>query len=294
MATRRLTVFGVVAVGVVVVTAAALLLGRSAPATHEQAQATALRAHAQLLPAAVEFGDRLNAQVVAIVDPTKIDPHRLRVSQSFAPLAVLGPTRTRILTGGPVDAVVLTTPLACLDEACVSTTGVRSVTLPAVQVTAPGRGTVGALALRWPTLSVQGRVTRSALASTSTALRADASPPAVSYRISPSALAWLLTGAAVLLAAAAVALGAREVGRLLAARRRPAQDAVAHALTLVREAEERPPPDRRRALDLLARALPGDGGATAVRDLAWSEPEPRSADLSALVERLETGSSGTK
>jgi hypothetical protein len=293
VAPRRLTILAAVVAGVVVAAAAVILLGRDAPGTPEQAPVTPIRGRAQLLPASVEFGDQLNAQVAVIVDPAKIDPHRVRVSESFAPLTVLGPTRTRIVAEGSMDAVALSTPIACLDQACVSTTGVRSVTLPAVRVTVT-EGRTAPLTLHWPVLSVQGRVAKSALASAATALHADASPPAVSYRISPSTLAWLLIAAAGLLAGAAIALTAREIQRVLAARRRTSEDEVTRALALVRDAERRPAPDRRRALDLLARVLRGDRTAAEVRDLAWSEPEPGSGDLSALVERLEIGGDGSK
>ena len=61
------------------------------------------------------------------------------------------------------------------------------------------------------------------------------------------------------------------------------------ALALAREAEQRPPPDRRRALGLLARLLgPRDPRlADAADDLAWSAPAPTSDALAELVTQVE-------
>ena len=61
------------------------------------------------------------------------------------------------------------------------------------------------------------------------------------------------------------------------------------ALALAREAEQRPPPDRRRALGLLARLLgPRDPRlAGAADDLAWSAPAPTSDELAELVTEVE-------
>ena len=61
------------------------------------------------------------------------------------------------------------------------------------------------------------------------------------------------------------------------------------ALALAREAEQRPPPDRRRALGLLARLLgPRDPDlADAADELAWSAPAPTSDALGELVTQVE-------
>jgi hypothetical protein len=287
VAPRRLIV--VVTATAVVAAAAAIVVARDKPdATAQVTPATSVRGQAELVPSEVEFGDRLEAQVVAIVDPKRIDPYRLRVSQSFAPLTQLGPTETKVVTQGQVDEVTTTTPLACLEQACVSPSGTQHVTLSPARIVAPEGGAIRTITLRWPTLVVQGRVTKSALADGAASLRANTSPPAVSYRITPSTLAWLLTAAAALSAAAAAVLACLELLRLRATRRRPADDPLTHALALVRDAEQRPPPDRRRALDLLAQVLHGDRGAETVRDLAWSEPEPEPAQLSSVVDRLES------
>ncbi|HEY3541246.1 MAG TPA: hypothetical protein VGK79_01780, partial [Gaiellaceae bacterium] len=69
-------------------------------------------------------------------------------------------------------------------------------------------------------------------------------------------------------------------------------DELERALRLVREAEARPPADRRRALGLLARLLDARDGrlAGAARTLAWSRPEPEPAAVDDLVDDVRHGS----
>jgi len=66
-------------------------------------------------------------------------------------------------------------------------------------------------------------------------------------------------------------------------------DELARALRLVREAEERPVPDRRRALALLARLLRNRDAelGDAASDLAWKEPAPERQAVDALVAEVE-------
>jgi hypothetical protein len=97
----------------------------------------------------------------------------------------------------------------------------------------------------------------------------------------------IVGGLAAAGAAALVALEALGLGR----RRRRAVDAdeLARALRLVREAEQRPITDRRRALALLARLLPSGDGAhgSAATELAWSRPAPEPQALEALAAQVE-------
>jgi hypothetical protein len=65
-------------------------------------------------------------------------------------------------------------------------------------------------------------------------------------------------------------------------------DPYARALALAREAEHRPPADRRRALALLGR-LAGDRETAAA---AWSAPDPTPERLAAIVDRLERNGDG--
>jgi hypothetical protein len=68
-------------------------------------------------------------------------------------------------------------------------------------------------------------------------------------------------------------------------------DELERALRLAREAELRPPPDRRRAAGLLARLLGERNAALAgsASDLAWREPQPEPGALESLVGDVERG-----
>lgn len=282
MAARRLSAIAAVAAATAVAATLVVVIGHDAP-SGGTAPPVALHARAELSPAAVEFGDEIEARVVAVVDAGRVDMHRIVVDENLTPLTELGPTTRSVTRRGRLATLLLTTPVSCLTDACVNATGQVRLTLPRVRISAPGR----ALTLRWPPLTVSGRVTRADLASSSTALRADASPPPVTYRLSAATLATLLSVLAAVLAIVAVAVGGREAVRASAARRRRDHDALTRALVFVREAKERPVPDRRRALELLDRVLRGTRAD--VRDLAWSEPAPTSAQLASLVDELQDG-----
>ena len=112
-------------------------------------------------------------------------------------------------------------------------------------------------------------------------------PPPTSYNVQPGLLRALLLGAAALLVAAAVVLLVPLLRRLVPAprdNRTPLQ----RALDLVRASLTRPPADRRRALDLLARVVGRDRSRAAL-DLAWSRPAPDPARIESLVESVEPG-----
>lgn len=276
MATRRLTIVAP-AVAALVAVAAVLVISHSTTAVHEHAP---LRMHAVLRPAQVEFGDAVTAQVVATIDAKNAG--RVHIAQSLAPLTQLGEPRLRVVREGSLAVVVQTTEAACLTQACVSDSGTRTVTLP------PARVTIGSStsSLAWSQLTVRGRTTNAEVAASTTALRADASPPLVTYAISPALLAWLFGVAAALLAALAIAIFGREAARALNTRRRRADDPLARALLLARESEHRLPADRRVALDLLARVLHREP-STAIRDAAWSKEDPSPSAVSAIADDVE-------
>jgi hypothetical protein len=113
----------------------------------------------------------------------------------------------------------------------------------------------------------------------------------VSYRVAPGRLATALTIAAVVLAVAGVLLAGWAAATLVRRRRAQARrlTGLERALVLAREAESRPPADRRRALGLLARLLGGRHGRLAdeAEELAWSAPSPQPAALAELVTQVE-------
>jgi hypothetical protein len=111
-------------------------------------------------------------------------------------------------------------------------------------------------------------------------------PPPISYNIRPSLLRALLLGAVVLLLAIAVAIAWPLLRRLVP---EPHDDRtpLQRALDLVRASLSRPPPDRRRALDLLARSVGREPASDEALELAWSRPDPEPKRVEQLVERVE-------
>ena len=239
----------------------------------------------------VQFAGAIRIHVVVLLDATRVRPESLRIVDDLAPLTSLTPGRTTRTTRGDTITVTLERTFSCLSSSCVSPTGDATPALPPVKATVATLvgETLGTKAA-WPVLHVQGRVSKADLGRSRPPFRADTTPAPPSYRLAPSTLAWLLYGAAVALALAAAALAVHEA-RGLARRRRgePTVDELERALRLAREAESRPPPDRRRALGLLARLLDRrdrrlSGTAS---ELAWAEPEPERAALATFVADVE-------
>ena len=103
-----------------------------------------------------------------------------------------------------------------------------------------------------------------------------------------AALAGLIVAA--LLAAAGVLVAGATAAAMY--RRRQTSDPLTgleRALALARDAERRPAPDRRRALELLARLLGSRDPSLAdeAGQLAWSEPAPTPDALEGLVADVE-------
>ncbi len=111
-------------------------------------------------------------------------------------------------------------------------------------------------------------------------------PPPTSYTIRPRLLRALLFGGAALLVAGAALLLAPLAKRLVP-EPRDDRTQLQRALDLVRASVTRGAGDRRRALDLLARAL-GHDRARAALELAWSRPQPDAGRIESLVESVES------
>jgi hypothetical protein len=275
----------IAAVAVAAAVTAVLLLGRAVP-LHGVRPATALVVRASFDPPAAQFGDRVVARVVVLADRGVLDTSKLQVTEDVAPLTTLGPAEVSRTTRGRLLVVSYELPTVCVTEQCLA----KRLRLPAARAEAPRRGGgVVRVETAWPVLEMGGRVTAADLAQSRPPFRSDTSAPSVTYRIAPATLSFLLDLAAALLAAAGVALAAWQAAGLLRRRRASdTRDELERALALVREAEARPPEDRRRAVGLLARLLrprnerlAGDAG-----DLAWSEPKPAPDELAALAERV--------
>ena len=239
----------------------------------------------------VQFAGAIRIHVVVLLDGTRVRPGSLRIVDDLAPLTSLSPGRTTRTTRGNTITVALARTFSCISSSCVSATGDATPALPPVTATVL---TLGGQTLRasamWPTLHVRGRVAKADLGRSHPPFRADTTPAPPSYRLAPSTLAWLLDALAVALALTAAALAVSEARRLARRRRgEPAVDELERALRLAREAENRPPPDRRRALGLLARLLDArdrrlSGTAS---ELAWAKPEPERDALATFVTDVE-------
>lgn len=232
----------------------------------------------------VQFGDVVHAHV-AVLAAEGVSAGSVRVTEDLAPLTPVSPLR--VARHG--DVVEVTRSFLCLGSACVSDRGDATPKLAPVQVMARIGDRSVHVVRPWPVLHVRGRVTSADLAGASPPFRASLVPPAASYTVAPSTLAWLLDALAIVLAVGALALVALHVRRRSSRRRAPRADELARAVRLAREAETRPAPDRRRAVGLLARVLRSRDArlAAAARDLAWARPQPERDELEALVGDVE-------
>lgn len=242
-----------------------------------------------LTPAAVSFGDTVLARIDVIVDPDMVRPETVHTVYSLAPLTLLAPPVAHRVVRGRTTVVTYELRAACLSDQCVSAAGRARPTLDPARADAVRRdGARVGSAISWPQLEIVGRVSAADVAAARPPFRVDTSVPAVTYRIAPATLARLLDIAAALLVAAGLTLGAFALRHRAAA---PATrgDALQRALALARASRERPGPDRRSALGLVARLLtPRDRQlARTVDDLAWSRPTPTPERLTDVLDEVE-------
>jgi hypothetical protein len=158
--------------------------------------------------------------------------------------------------------------LQCLDAACVPGPGPRRLHVGGVDVVIVPRATAAQVAKPLRSFRRQTQV------------------PPPRYRIRPGLLRLLLGVAALVLLAAALLLLA-PLARRLVPERRDERTPLERALDLVRGSLARDPADRRRALDLLARALGRRRETRDALDLAWSRPVPDETSVETLLQRVE-------
>jgi hypothetical protein len=184
---------------------------------------------------------------------------------------------TARVTGGPTPSFVpftvrshhgSTYVLQCLDPACVPGPGPRRIRIGAA------------------TAVIVPSTTAAQVAHPLRSFRRQTAVPAPSYRVRPGLLKTLLFVAAAVLVALAILIAYPAVRRLIPEpvdERTPLQ----RALDLVRASIGRDGDDRRRALDVLGRALAEDAQAHDALGLAWSRPEPPPERVAKLVEQVE-------
>ncbi len=243
--------------------------------------AVVVSAHLSVTPTTAGVGTRVTAQAVVTVDSKVVDPATLRVAFGVAPLAALGPVQR--------NGLRFSVTAACLDEGCVPDATSRTVRLVPFRVTGHLRdGSTFNRTFRWPAIVLAPQVPASALRG-SPKLRRETTAPPPDYAVAPRTLAAALDAAAAVLALALAAAVVILRRRVLRRRAVLARDPLDRALALVRESAARPPADRRRALNLLARVLDGRrGGLVApVDELAWSRPQPSSEAAEELADSIE-------
>lgn len=266
--------------------AALLALSHGATGTIE-APSAALLARASFDPPAVAFGDHITATIAIEIDRSRARTQTLRVRYNLAPLQPIGAPRTIRLTRGDVELMTIAVPVACISDACLAAGGVAQLRLAAVEASIATAAGVRTASVAWPPLAVRDRVEAADVKAAQPPLEADASPLPASYRVAPATLASVLEVASALLGLAAVGLAAWQLELLARRRRKATEGRLARAIRLARSAQALRAPERRRALELLARALPrGELQREATR-LAWSEPTPEPAELELLVAAIE-------
>ena len=235
------------------------------------------------------FGDRVEAEIVVVIDPAVVDAASVRVDQEFAPYEVAGRATVARSVSGGVGVVRFTYPLRCLREGCDALSSRGVVELPTGRVLyrfAAARGTAVS-PLDWPPFEVVSRVSSEDVERIRWRA-AEATLPPVTPRVDPAVLVGLVLLLAALLAGSALWL----VQRVWLLPRTSAQDdgpvgdprtRLEQALLQLREASRNgDSPLRRRALERVALELAAVGRpdlADAARGLAWSPGEATAGTL---------------
>jgi hypothetical protein len=272
-----------------------LWLSRSGDDAAARRAPETLAVSARVTPDVHTFGEPVVATVEVVADASFIKPDTVRVETDFEPYEVAGrPTVEREVIDG-IARVVFTYPLRCLREGCdaAAARGVAQlepgfVHYRFVEGSGPGRHI-----LDWPPFEVASRVSPAAVEQ----LRWRASDtvlPAVTTRLGPGGLAAVLIAVAAVLTGIALWL-ARRLWRTeregVVEDERVARSPLERALDLVL-ADSRngaASPDRRRALERLARELTNvgqDGLAGDARALAWAPRATTGDDVAGLARRV--------
>jgi len=288
---RRAVVVLVAASLAVAVVVAGLLLRRGGRPPGEPS-ANPLTVTTTLDPRRAFFGDPDVARVDVRYDPRSVAPQSIRIQSDFAPFAEVG--APSVTDSGSDTAAVRTYrfTLLCLTDACLPLQGARDERPGPVVATGFSHGRTVSVRGRWRPVSVSSRLTKADL-SGRIRFRHTASLPAP-FGVSTRLLAGLLLAAGALLVAAAAALIRPAWRRRLRDARRRTLTPIELALAYARDSAGRTnPADRRKALELLAKAVEAGGDpalAGISRESAWAEPPPtpaRSLELADEAERSQ-------
>ena len=253
-------------------------------------------------PSVHEFGEPVVAELVLVADTEVVRPETVRVDPDFTPYEAAGPGQVERIEAGKSVRWRYRYPLRCLREGCAPIGDRRTFEFPLTAVAyrfqlSPGPAN---LLVEWPSFEVTARVPDAALAAR--AWRADVTAvPEPSYRSSPGVLAAALLGGTAGFALLGVGLAWRlsrwrELVAIEAAQEQePTLAPLERALELARQASrDGDPPDRRRALERVARELGSRGLpdlADRARALAWASgaADPAAIDELARDARAADG-----
>ena len=277
------------------VAAAAVVLALDAGGSVAPAPRSAISVQAAMSPAAVHFGDTVDARAVVVLDPARVDAASVRLVPRFLSYRVAQAVRA-VQNAGKATTVSYSLVLECLGAGCAP--GRPQVVLqfpPALLRYTTTSGAPGRYAFPWPSITVASRLDDADRANPYASLRTDTTPPPVSYDVSPGPLSdGLVAGSGVLVLVAGALLWA-------AFRRRTAPrvvhaaatvDPLEEALRLVREiaGDGHRPELRRLALQRLVTELRATGRAELAESagqLAWSDGPPSPGRAKELADRVE-------
>jgi hypothetical protein len=251
-------------------------------------------------PSRYRFGDPLVAEVRLVIDRARVDPATVVSVPVFRPFQRVGPVEVEREDLGDTSILRFLYPLQCVTRGCIPEGSERVLELPLGLVRyTPREGDNVTLPLSFPSVTVGTRLSDelqrdiedrpSALAAR---VSLDEVPP-LQFRGGPSLLGWLLVGAS---AALVLALGGWLAWRYWPRRAAPVPvvaeptlEPLPAALALVEGALAGGEPERRVALDELARRLDESGElelAGEARQLAWSETGPQRDSAAQLAETV--------
>jgi len=248
-----------------------------------------------LSPTAHAFGDPVQARADVIVDTREIGLDSVSLQPNFGPYEALGPPQVTREQFGDLGRVRYTYGLVCLKEGC-DTAGARGVSdFPSGRLRYRFRDRPGNAfeSFDWPLLEVSSRVASSDVEEIR--WRSDAtSLVSATYRVAPLAAALVLLVAAIGCGIAAVLIARRlwwpeRIDEAAAADAADTRSPLEQAFDVARQSSDGVgAPERRRALERVARELGADGRtdlAGEARALAWSPAPSTSAQVESLASR---------
>lgn len=239
------------------------------------------------------FGDLIEGRLDVLVPLGSVDPGTVSATVDVAPYRLVGRVHVDRLRTGLTERVRFRFAIDCLEsDACVPRQDRSGFTFGRSRLRYETRaGVARRVEVRWPILRVRPRARRDIFTPWEDGIQPLRAP---GYRVSPSLAAALLALLSVLSLGAAVALVRPVVGASGSPRRQTST--LERALASVRAAAARRDVDeRRRALDLLARAVrasaarPSGSRSAEARRLAWSQTTPQSKAMNELADRVEQG-----